>query len=462
MDLRRLRAVVLLWICGAGTALAQPDFVANEALASLDLRKFWQLQLPLLTGQTVADAFLVDDQLYLTTPDGYAYAVHAPTGTLRWSKQVTPAGYRLKQPGHSGDLTIFATPSQILQFDRLYGTRTRAADLRFPAGSAPTVSEGRIYLAGIDRRVYAFEITDNFPFWKGLTGGPNESKPLVVGDRVYFASTDGYVYCLRSADHSLIWRSRPRMGSVTADLAVDAEGVYAASRDRSLYQLELGTGVARWRARTSASLYEPPYVATGRVYQYNEVDGLIALDTAVLGVEERTKWTLTAGRRVLSQVGDELLVQARDQRLLRVDAESGEIQAAAGIPGFTLGVSVTGDAVAYVASPDGRVLCVRPTDVPFAKADEVRHAFYSDKPKTVAAVTDEKPVVAPKTPSVSDVLTSKLGRAPIGGKSKVSREFGGAGAPAPAPVPSSQPAAEEAPESSDEPAEPAQEDGETP
>ena len=462
MGPRCLQAVMLLWVFGAGSAIAQPDFVSNESLASLELRKFWQLQLPLLTGQSVADAFLVDDQLYLTTPDGYAYAVHAPTGTLRWSKQVTTAGYRLKQPAHGGDLTIFATPSQILQFDRLYGTRTRAIDLRFPAGSAPTVSESRIYLAGIDRRVYAFELSESFSFWKGLTGGPNESKPLVVGDRVYFASTDGFVYCLRTADHSLIWRSRPRMGSITADLAVDAEGVYAASRDRSLYQLELGTGVARWRARTSASLYEPPHVATGRVYQYNEVDGLIALDTAVLGVEERTKWTLTAGRRVLSQVGDDLLVQARDQRLLRVNAESGEIQAAAGVPGFTLGVSATGDAVAYLVSTDGRVFCARPTDVPFAKADEVRHAFYSDKPKAVAAATDAKPVEAPKTPSVSDVLTSKLGRAPIGGKSKISREFGGTGTPAPTPAPSSQPAADDTPEATDEPAEPAKEDGETP
>ena len=114
--MRRKPAVICtLLALGLPAALGEADYVDSAALHEAGLVKFWQLRLPLQEAQQITDCYLVDDQLYLATQDGHVYAVHAHTGALLWTTQVSSASYRIRRPCHAGKRAVFVMPSAMMQ-----------------------------------------------------------------------------------------------------------------------------------------------------------------------------------------------------------------------------------------------------------------------------------------------------------------------------------------------------------
>ncbi len=75
--------------------------------------------------------------------------------------------------------------------------------------TAPTVAEGRVFVASVDEhRISAIDADSGQVAW-GFTGGARiDSAPTVHEGRVLFGCRDGYVYCLRAPDGRLAWRLR--------------------------------------------------------------------------------------------------------------------------------------------------------------------------------------------------------------------------------------------------------------
>jgi outer membrane protein assembly factor BamB len=75
--------------------------------------------------------------------------------------------------------------------------------------SAPTIAEGRLFVADIDAHcVRALDADDGKPLWTYTTGARVDSPPTVYKGLVLFGSRDGWVYCLRASDGALVWRFR--------------------------------------------------------------------------------------------------------------------------------------------------------------------------------------------------------------------------------------------------------------
>lgn len=404
-------------------ARADGDYVDGAALYEAGLTKFWQLRLPLREGQEIADSYLVDDQIYLTTRDGYVHAVHAYTGVIRWIKQVTTAGYRVRQPCHAGDRTVFVTPPAVLQYDRYSGEPIRKLELRFPAAS-PAVSDGvRFYVGGIDQRIYSFYLDDDFEDWKIRAGGQVSSQPALVGEHLYFASEDGTVYACVAKNKQFRWRART-VGSITADVAVDPDGVYAASRDHSLYMFDPTLGGLRWRTRFSGPLYEPPIIVAGIAFQYCPDEGLAAINTGTVAVEERVRWILPRGRKLLTADERRAYVLSRDEDFLVVRLDDGKILHTIAAPGLVMPMSSPDDLALYIASRDGRVFCARKRGVPIVKAEQLPEVLRQTGGAEEAAVAPaEEPEEKPA--AEGDYLRSRRTGPPVGAKSKVSKQYAG-------------------------------------
>ena len=272
-----LRILAATWVAATTfpASAADEDYLSSSALAPAGLVKFWQLKLPLEADQRLADAYLVDDQLYLATQDGYVFAVHAHTGAGRWMRRVTAGGFRIKRPAHAGNRVIFNTSTQLLVLDRYSGLARAETELGFPAGSAAVTDGVNIFLGGLNQRFYCFDVDSLFEIWKASTNGPINSAPAVKDGRLYVASDDSGVYACVAANKQFFWQTATT-GPNTADLVADAAGVYVASRDLSLYFFDLRFGRIRWRARFSGPLYEPPVLTAGVAYQYCPDDGVVA------------------------------------------------------------------------------------------------------------------------------------------------------------------------------------------
>jgi len=419
---QKLALICSLLALSGPAVLGESDFIGSSALHEAGLVKYWQLQLPLQPGQEIAASYLVDDQLYAATQDGYVYAIDAQTGAIRWAKQVTTAGYQLRPPCHAGERTVFVTPPAFWQYDRYSGRPIRAMETRFPTGS-PAISDGlRIYVGGIDQKIYAFHLDQDFEDWKARANGPVVSRPALLGKYLYFAGDDGTVYACVAANKQFYWRAR-RVGPVTADLAVDENGVYVACRDHSLYLLDPAFGGLRWRTRFSGPLYEPPVITPQVVFQYSPKDGLAAINTATVDVETRVRWTLPRGRKLLTLDEKRAYILSCDETILIAGLDDGRLLHTVPAPGFTMPMPSPGVMALYVAAKNGRLFCARKRGVPIVLAEDVRRASLGPKSPEEQAETPAE-AGAPK-PAEEDHLRSKRPGPPIGAKSKVSREYVG-------------------------------------
>lgn len=422
------RSLLFVWtliglVCPA--AMAAEDFIPPQPLHQAGLVKFWQLRLPLEKDQQVRDAYLVGDQLYLGTQDGYVYAVHALTGAIRWLQPVTRSGYRVRRPCQAGDQIIFVTPTDVQVYDHRTGEGISRHELRFPSGTAPTTDGVRYFIGGIDRRLYASDIQTHLGLWKLLNDGPISSTPAIRGEVIFVANDAGTVSACTRADKIYYWKATT-YGAVSADLVADENGVYAASRDQSLYLLDLEHGNVRWRARFSGPLYDAPMVTPELAFQYCPDDGLVAVETAVVGVDRRQRWKLPQGRLALTVDEQHVYVLTTASDVLVVKLKDGKIEHTVPTGGFTLGMPAIESNTIFLASPDGRLFCARPRGVPFLRRADVLAAL---RPPGAPEPTEE-PTTQPATQpaeEVPDRLRTKRGGAPIGGKSKVSREHGPGG-----------------------------------
>ncbi len=405
----------LVAFCPAG------DYVEPTALQETGFVKFWQLQLPLADQQRIRDAYLVDDQLYLATWDGDVFAVHAQTGVLRWRKRVTTGGYRILKPAHGGGRTIFVLPTAIVQYDRYTGQPLMRLEPRFPLGS-PAICDGLVYyVGGIDRKMHAFVFDRDFEHWQARAGGPIVSQPQLFGKYLYYASDNGNIYACVARNKKFHWLAKTQ-GAVTADLVVDKNGVYVAGRDNALYLFDPDMGGLRWRARFSASLTEPPVVTEAVAYQFSQGDGVVAVNTGTVGVERRIRWSVPEARRMLTVDGNHVILFGREPSLIVADIETGRIRATVETPGMDFALPSPDDPAIYLASSDGRLFCARKIGTPRLTADDIRKAL---TPPGTEQQPAARGAAASKTPSRAEEnpLASQRPGPPIGGKSKVTREF---------------------------------------
>ncbi len=419
--MRMSAGIAVLFLLTAMSSAAEPDYLPADALHAAGLTKFWQVPLPLERDQRLQHVYLVDDALYLGTNDGYVFALHAHTGVLRWLQPVTRSGYALRRPCHVGDRVVFVTPADLQIYDRLTGDPLTRHDLRFSAGSAVVTDGKQLFIGGMDRRLYALDAATQFVEWKVLTNAAILSTPVVHNDLIYFASDAGTVYASTpNLSRRLRWQFQA-FERVTADLLVRDEGVYVASRDQSLYLLDLGFGQVRWRARFAGPLYEPPVVLAGVAYQHVPAEGLAAVDAAIVGApEERIRWRLPLGRVALAGHAGAVYVLTTAANLLAVDAKSGDAQTVIPAPGFTLGVPAQETAAVYLAAPDGRVFCARVRGATPPTAQDVLSAVRpaGTTPVAVGPAPTTRPAV-----QADDPLSTKRRGPPVGGRSEVSRTY---------------------------------------
>jgi len=73
--------------------------------------------------------------------------------------------------------------------------------------SAPTIAEGKVFVADVDAHsVRALDADSGKLLWSYTAGGRVDSPPTWYKGRLLFGSRDGWVYCLRAKDGQLAWR----------------------------------------------------------------------------------------------------------------------------------------------------------------------------------------------------------------------------------------------------------------
>jgi outer membrane protein assembly factor BamB len=185
---------------------------------------------------------------------GYAYAFERTTGELRWKTQ-------------TGDWS-----TDLVRFGGLVIGGTDAGDL-----SALEIASGKAaWTWSPAARPY---------------GRAHSRSPALLGDRLFFAGPDGKVYAFDAASGKVLWEHDLGCNVTSALLATDA-GVYAGGADRHLYRLAPATGAVTARIELEAAPYFRLLAAGGAILALVGQTGFVAIDPDLKAV----RWKRTAPR----------------------------------------------------------------------------------------------------------------------------------------------------------------------
>ncbi|UCE61706.1 MAG: PQQ-binding-like beta-propeller repeat protein [Phycisphaerales bacterium] len=359
---------------GAGAEVGSLDY---SALRDVGLTKHWVANLPLADGDSVGKAFLVEGDLYVATDNGTVFALQAEVGLIRWGIPLSAAHHRIYTPARirgvdDGEHLVVPTTTNFFIMDRYSGEVLGKFKPPFAPGSPVVGLENALFAGSIDGSFYSYAWGGAGDLqlvkrWQIRTGGPVTAAPrLYDADKVLFASQDGIVYSCSVADKGYRWSFRTG-GVILGNPAFDDGSVYVASMDRSLYSLDLQSGAMSWRLRLPSPLNEGPLVVLDTVYQYCSDYGLIAVDAAT-GAE---RWRDSSGLLLAAHIPHRDVVFTAGGRLNIVDHQTGNLLGSISAAPAELAVANAQSDAVFLLQRGGRVICLRPDNVPYLRPREV-------------------------------------------------------------------------------------------
>jgi len=175
--------------------------------------------------------------LYFASYGGYVYAVDARTGTEHWR-----------------------SPTLV--------------DLFHSRGfyASPAIAWGRVFIGGLDGRMYAFSQRTGRLLWAHGVSGSIYSSAALWRRTVFVGSFHGGLYALDAATGNVKWQFDPRRSHVLGSPTVVAGLVYFATREGTTYALNAGNGAVVWSFPDGqytpmvADRHRLYLVGTGRIY----------------------------------------------------------------------------------------------------------------------------------------------------------------------------------------------------
>jgi outer membrane protein assembly factor BamB len=144
--------------------------------------------------------------------------------------------------------------------------------------SAPTYSEGRLYVSNLDPgQVQALKASNGKVAWRKSLPGRTESSPLVVGDEVIAGCECGSVYAFNKRNGKQLW-STPVGGAVKASPAFSDGVVYVGDYSGEMTAMRASNGQVKWQTSVGNSIYGTATVAFGHVYAGDLGGGFHAFD----------------------------------------------------------------------------------------------------------------------------------------------------------------------------------------
>jgi outer membrane protein assembly factor BamB len=177
--------------------------------------------------------------------------------------------------GYNGDLTAFdgSDPSGVV----VWTFHTQGTIYSPPAYDA---SRNRVYFGSTDKRLYALDARGLF-LWSFETGDSIATRPIVISDTVIFGSEDRTIYGLDAGTGVLRWKVRTGGAVVSSPVAVGDHKALAVigSDDGGVYALDASTGEQQWLFITGDAVEAPLAAWQDMVYVASRDNSLYAIDS---------------------------------------------------------------------------------------------------------------------------------------------------------------------------------------
>lgn len=275
-----------------------------------------------------------------TTAPRSSYAGRPVRLTTHWNAAIEPLpAFEKSAEQFSGVAYDPASQTVVaaLASGRIIGLDAASGETRWsvageaPAGGAPVIAEGLVYVGVHDGTFRALRATTGELVWKASVAGSFNSTPLVTGDLVVSVLSGNSVVALKRATGEVAWRRDRAAANAIAlqsDATVTAAGddLFAGYADGNLERLDR-TGKSIWcvplarNADRFKDVDTKPLVLGDTVYAASFGGGLFAISRA----QGSVVWQQPLkGISQLAQAGDSIIVITGDAQLHWLAPDTGE------------------------------------------------------------------------------------------------------------------------------------------
>jgi outer membrane protein assembly factor BamB len=167
-----------------------------------------------------------------------------------------PAGAGKDWPLFRGDVRLTGVSSLALR-----EPLTPAWTFQAGAGieSTATISDGVVYVGGLDGVLYALDLASGAVRWKYEAGQPIKASPSVAHGTVYVGDDAGVFHAVDAAGGRRRWVFRTEAAIVSSATPVGDRVVFG-SNDNTVYALAASDGAPAWKLATGSYVYATPAV----------------------------------------------------------------------------------------------------------------------------------------------------------------------------------------------------------
>jgi outer membrane lipoprotein-sorting protein len=158
------------------------------------------------------------------------------------------------QLGHDSQRTNYT----LEQVDPPYCYAWKWYQVPIASRAQPVVSQGKLFIGGMDGTLYARDATTGAPLWDYPTLGPIRHSPAVLTNTVIVSSYDGYTYAFNSSSGKLVWKNHTGPSAAAPLIDTLRRWIYIASTNGQLYALRLSDGKSQWIYDSKAPILTTP------------------------------------------------------------------------------------------------------------------------------------------------------------------------------------------------------------
>lgn len=338
------------------------------------------------SNRLLAEPVVADGMVYTLDARSLVRAFEVDSGRRVWQADMTPededdnlfgGGLALAE----GRIFITTPYAEVYALDAKTGAFVWRASAPAPMRSAPTVSDGRVFVITIDNQLVAYAADDGRRLWSnagveeaaGLLGG---STPAVLGNVVVAAYTSGELLAFDVINGNSLWTDslagRARASSVAAlsDIrgrpVIDRDRVIAIGNGGVMAAIDLRRGERYWSRDLGGT--QSPWAAGDFIYVMTSSSEVICVtreDGRIKWVRplppfedlERREDPIYWSGPVL--VGDRLLVTGSNGVALSISPYTGQVMGQQQLPDRSHLPPVVANEMVFMLSDDAELTAFR-------------------------------------------------------------------------------------------------------
>jgi outer membrane protein assembly factor BamB len=232
-----------------------------------------------------AGAAIDKDQLYVGDLEGNIRCLALADGAQRWTMKLDAEVYAGPTP-HGDGVLVTSESGTLVCLDAATGKeRWPAFRIDSPLRCSPTITGGRVMLAGCDSLLHVINVADGKETHTVEIDGPTGSTPAILGERVYFGTEGGTFFAIDVPSDpekppAVAWtyRDEKRGQPIRSAAAVTDHIVVYGSQGKAIYGLDPSTQKPKWQVATRSRIESSPVIAGKRAIAATTAGKLYLLD----------------------------------------------------------------------------------------------------------------------------------------------------------------------------------------